>query len=64
MADQLLHELAATFTDTHRADGSVTRMRIRAENHLSAAGHLLTHILVEDTTIRRYEDTAELLCIG
>ena len=28
MADQLLHELAATFTDTHRAEGSVTGMRI------------------------------------
>ena len=64
MADQLLHELAATFTDAHRAEGSVTRMRIRAENHLSSAGHLLTHILVENATIRRHEDTAELFSIG
>ena len=64
MADQLLHELAATLTDAHGTEGSVTCMRIRAEDHLSAASHLLTHILVENATIRRHEDTAELFCIG
>ena len=57
-AQQLLGQLAATLTNGHGAQRTVTGMAVRSEDHLSAAGVHLTHILVDNRQVRRHINAA------
>ncbi|MBT9134677.1 MAG: hypothetical protein DDT38_01416 [Firmicutes bacterium] len=57
----MLDQLAAAFTNTQRAQSTVTRVTIGAENHHSPTGHHFAHVLVNDGQMWRYIDAAVLL---
>ena len=59
-AQQLLCQLAATFTDGHGAQCAVTGMAVGAQNHLTAACVHFAHILVDNCHVRGHEDAAVL----
>ena len=64
VAQQLLGQLAAALAHGHGAQGAVAGVRVGAQNHLAAAGEVLTHKGVDDGDVRRDEDTAVLLGRG
>ena len=60
VAQQLLCQLAAALAHGHGAQGAVAGVRVGAQNHLAAAGKVLTHKGVDDGDVRRNEDAAVL----
>ena len=64
LLEELLTELSATLTDGHGTEGTITGMGIGAEDHLSAAGEVLTHELMTYSDMRWNVDSAVLLCSG
>ena len=64
VTQQLLCQLAAALAHGHGAQGAVAGVRVGAQNHLAAAGEVLTHKGVDDGDVRRDEDTAVLLGRG
>ena len=64
LLEELLTELSATLTDRHGTEGTITGMGIGAEDHLSAAGEVLTHELMTYSDMRWNVDSAVLLCSG
>ena len=60
VAQQLLGQLAAALAHGHGAQGAVAGVRVGAQNHLAAAGKVLTHKGVDDGDVRRNEDAAVL----
>ena len=61
VVEELLHELTATFSDTHAAERAVAGVAVRTEDHATAAGESLTDILMDDSLIGRDIDSAVLL---
>ena len=59
--EELLAELSAAFADGHRAERAVTGVGVGAQDHLAAAGHHLTHVLMDNADVRRNIDAAVLL---
>ena len=59
--EELFDELAAAFADGHGAEGTVTGVGVRAEDHLAAARVHLTHVLMDDRDVGRDVDAAVLL---
>ncbi len=64
MAHELLHQLAAAFTDAHGAQCTVAGMGVRAQDHFSGTRHHFPHVLVEHTAIGRQENAAVAPGIG
>ena len=62
--EELFDELAAAFTNGHGAEGAVTGVGVRAEDHLAAARVHLTHVLVDDRDVGRDIDAAVFLRRG
>ena len=58
--EKLLAELAAALSDGHSAQSAIARMRIRAQDHLSAACHGFPHVLVDNGDVGRHIDPAVL----
>ena len=54
----LFVQLAAALSDGHRAERAVTGMRVGSEDHFPAAGMHFTHILMNDSYMRRNKDPA------
>ena len=61
VAQQLLHELATAFADTHVAKRSIACVAVGTEDHVAALRHLLTHILVDDGLVGGHVDAAVFL---
>ena len=61
ISEDLLVQLSASLSDSHRAERAITGMGIRSENHFSAAGVHFTHILMDDCHMRRNKDPAVFL---
>ena len=61
---KLLDELRTAFADAHRAERAVTRVAVRAEDHVAAGGKLLTRVGMDDALVCRNVDAAVLLCRG
>ena len=55
---QLFYYLSSSFSNSHRSQGTVTSMAVRTQNHFSAACHLLSHVLVKYSPIRRNKDSS------
>ena len=64
VAQQLLCQLAAALAHGHGAQGAVAGVRVGAQDHLAAAGEVLTHKGVDDRNMGRNEDAAVLLSSG
>ena len=64
ISQQLFYQLAAALSDGHGAQSAVTGMAVRAKDHLAAAGHHLTHILMDHCDVRGNIDSAVLLGSG
>ena len=64
VAQQLLCQLAAALAHGHGAQGAIAGVRVGTQDHLSAAGEVLTHKGVDDGDVRRDEDAAVLLGRG
>ena len=64
LSEQLLDKLPAAFSDTHRSQSTVARMRIRSEDHHSRDCHHFSHILMQHSPEARHEDPSVLLCVG
>ena len=62
--EELLDELAAAFTDSHGAQRPVAGVGVGSQDHLAAACHHLTHVLVDNCDVRRNIDSAVLLSRG
>ena len=62
--EQLLAELSAALADGHGAERTVARVGIRSQDHFSAAGHGLAHVLMDDRDVGRDIDPAVFLCSG
>ena len=60
VAQQLLDQLAAALANRHCTKRTIAGVRVRAQNHLTAAGHRLAHVLVDDGHVRRNVDAAVL----
>ncbi len=59
--EELLHQLATAFADTHVAQGAVTGVGVGTQDHVAAGREGLTGILVDNRLVRRNIDTAVLL---
>ena len=59
--EELLHQLTTTFADTHVTQGAVTRVGVRAQDHVAAGSEGLTGILVNNGLVGRHIDTAIFL---
>ena len=64
VAQQLLCQLAAALAHGHGAQSAVAGVRVGTQDHLAAAGEVLTHKGVDDGDVRRNEDAAVLLGRG
>ena len=64
VAQQLLCQLATTLAHSHGAQGAVAGVRVGAQDHLAAAGEVLTHKGVDDGDMRGDENAAVLLGRG
>ena len=64
VTQQLLCQLAAALAHCHGAQGAVAGVRVGAQDHLAAAGEVLTHKGVDDRNMGRNEDAAVLLSSG
>ena len=64
LLQELLGQLTAALTDGHGAQCTVTGVGIGAQDHLAAAGKLLTHELVADCDMLGNEKSAVLLGSG
>ena len=64
VTQQLLGQLPAALAHGHGAQGAVAGVRVGAQDHLAAAGKVLTHKGVDDGDVRRNEDAAVLLGRG
>ena len=62
LLQELLTELSATLTDRHGTEGTITGVGIGAEDHLAAAGEVLTHELMTYGDMRWNVDSAIFLC--
>ena len=62
LLEELLAELSAALTDRHGTEGTVAGVGIGAEDHLAAAGEVLTHELMTYGDVRWNIDSAVLLC--
>ena len=60
VTQKLLNQFSAAFPDCHGSQSAIAGMAVRTQNHLTAAGHHLPHILVNNSNMRRYEDPAVL----
>ena len=60
VTQQLLGQLPAALAHGHGAQGAVAGVRVGAQDHLAAAGKVLTHKGVDDGDVRRNEDAAVL----
>ena len=56
--EQLLAQLSAAFADGHGAQCAVTGVGVGAQDHLSAAGHGLAHVLMDYADVGRNIDSA------
>ena len=61
VAQQLLCQLATALAHGHSAQGAIAGVRVGAQDHLAAAGEVLTHKGVNDGDMRRDENAAVLL---
>ena len=64
VTQQLLGQLPAALAHGHGAQGAVAGVRVGAQDHLAAAGKVLTHKGVDDGDVRRNENAAVLLGRG
>ena len=64
VAQQLLCQLATALAHGHGAQGAIAGVRVGAQDHLAAAGEVLTHKGVDDRNMGRNEDAAVLLSSG
>ena len=64
VAQQLLCQLATALAHSHGAQGAVAGVRVGAQDHLAAAGEVLTHKGVDDGDMRGDENAAVLLGRG
>ena len=60
VTQQLLCQLAAALAHCHGAQGAVAGVRVGAQDHLAAAGEVLTHKGMDDRDMGRNEDAAVL----
>ena len=64
LVEKLLYKLRSALAHGHSSERAVTRMAVRSEDHLAAAGQHLTGILVDDCLMRRNIDAAVFLRAG
>ena len=64
VAQQLLCQLAAALAHGYGTQGTIAGVRVGTQDHLAAAGEVLTHKGVDDGDVRRNEDAAILLGRG
>ena len=55
---ELFYQFTTAFSDSHRSQGTVAGMTVRTDDHLAAAGHFFTHILMDDSDVRGHKNTA------
>ena len=62
VAKKLFYKFTAALSDCHRTESAISGVAVGTENHFPAAGHHLSHILVNYGNVRRHVDTAVFLC--
>ena len=62
VAQQLLYQLAAALAYSHGAQSAIAGVAVGTQDHLSASGHHLTHILMDYRNMRRNIDAAVFFC--
>ena len=60
VAQQLLCQLATALAHGHGTQGAVAGVRVGTQDHLAAAGEVLTHKGMDDRDVRRDKDAAVL----